>query len=257
MGTVPTPPSPLLALAEAPRAAIDAWRLIPGLRRLVRQLARGDGHPVLVVPGYGASDTATAPLRHFLNQLGYAAFALEAGRNVEGAENRIRSVDDASRFREQFVDIVVERLLAIFESTREHVTLIGWSMGGLYAFDASQKAPEVTRGVITLGAPFGDLRGTSVFNLMRRLSGSSVPLETQDFNGWLQKTRAPAVPTTVIYSDRDGIVGKDIAKPTESALLKSVLVDSSHLSLSFNPDVLREVAKALAENTISSKEASR
>jgi dienelactone hydrolase len=222
----------------------------------MRHLDKGDGHPVLVVPGYGASDRATAPLRYFLNQIGYTAFALEAGRNVEGAEDRIRSVDDASRFRDQLVEVVVDRVREIFESTTERVTLIGWSMGGLHAFDASQKAPEVTRGVITMGAPFGDLRGTSVFNLMRRLSGSAVPLEEQDFDGWLQKACAPAVPTTVIYSDRDGIVGKDIAKLPESEMLQSILVDSSHLGFNFNTDVLAQIARVLAENNVSTQRAS-
>ena len=221
------------------------------MRRLVRQLARGDDLPVLVVPAYGASDTATAPLRYFLRQLGYTAFALEAGRNVEAVENRIRSVDDASRFRDQFVEVVVARLQEISETTGERVTLIGWSMGGLYAFDASQRAPGITRGVITLGAPFGDLRGTSVFNLMRRLSGSSVPLEEQDFDGWSRKACAPAVPTTVIYSRRDGIVGEDIARLPESEMLQSVPVDSSHLGLSFNTEVLAQIARALAENSMS------
>lgn len=251
MEAIPTPPSLLLALSEAPRAARDAWRLVPGMRRLVRELDRGDGHPVLVVPGYGASDGATGPLRYFLNRLGYTAFALEAGRNVEGAGNRIRSVDDASRFRDRLVDIVVERVRGISESTAEPVTLIGWSMGGLYAFDASQRLPEFTRGVITMGAPFGDLRGTSVFNLMRRLSGSAVPLEEQDFEGWLQKACAPVVPTTVIYSDRDGIVGEEIAGLPESELLQSVRVDSGHLGFSFNTDVLGQIARVLAENTAS------
>lgn len=250
MESLPRPPSPLLAISEAPRAALDACRLIPGMRRLVRESPRGDGHPVLVVPGYGASDVATAPLRRFLNQIGYTAVALEAGRNVESAENRIRSVDDASRFREQFVEILVKRLEEVFESQGRRVTLIGWSMGGLYAFDASQKAAAITRGVVTLGAPFGDLRGTSIFELMRRLSGSKLPIEEQDFSGWLEKACAPSVPTTVIYSESDGIVGRDTARRlASSARLRFESVDSSHLSLSFNTEVFTQIAKALAEDT--------
>jgi hypothetical protein len=59
-----------------------------------------DGHPVLVLPGYGAADGSTSILRFFLKRIGYKPFALALGRNVEGVDDRIQSVDDASRFRE-------------------------------------------------------------------------------------------------------------------------------------------------------------
>lgn len=247
MNAVPTPPPLALALSEVPRAGIDSLRLVASIGRLIRSHNRGDDHPVLVLPGYGAADGSTAVLRFFLKRIGYRTFALEAGRNIEDHGNRIRSVDDASRFREQLVDVAVGRVREIHEATQEPVSLIGWSMGGLYALDASRHVPEITRRVITLGAPFGDLRGTSVFNLMRRLSGSQVSIDEQDFDGWLDKARAPAVPTRVIYSERDGIVGRDIAMLPDSPLLRAVPVNSSHLGFTLNVDALEQIAAALAE----------
>jgi pimeloyl-ACP methyl ester carboxylesterase len=216
-----------------------------GLGRLIREHRGGDGHPVLVLPGYGAADGSTAVLRYFLKRIGYRPFALQAGRNVEGLENRIQSIDDATRFRERLVALTVGRVREVHGMTGESVSLIGWSMGGLYALDASRQVADITRQVITLGSPFGDLRGTSLFKLMRRLSGSTVPLEEQDFDGWLDKAAAPPVPTSVIYSERDGIVGAAIARLPASPLTREVQVDSSHLAFALNVKALAEVAAAL------------
>ncbi|WP_188109722.1 esterase/lipase family protein [Pseudohalioglobus sediminis] len=245
MNALPKPPPLGLALSEFPRATVESLQLVTGLGRLIRNHKGGDGHPVLVLPGYGAADGSTATLRFFLKRIGYRPFALEAGRNVEGMENRIQSVDDATRFRERLVDLTVDRIREIHASTGESVSLIGWSMGGLYALDASRHLPDITRQVITLGSPFGDPRGTSLFNLMRRLSGSRVPIEEQNFDDWLDKAAAPSVPTHVIYSDRDGIVGTDIARLPHSSLTRHVQVDSSHVAFAFNVRALDEVATAL------------
>jgi pimeloyl-ACP methyl ester carboxylesterase len=246
MRNAPNPPPLALTLSEISRASVEGISLATGLRRLVRRHAGGDGHPVLVLPGYGAADGSTRVLRHFLRRIGYRPFALGLGRNVEGLENRIQSVDDATRFRERMVEEAVRRIRAIHDDTGERVSLVGWSMGGLYALDASRLVPELTRQVITLGSPFGDPRGTSLFTLMRRLSGSTVPVEMQDFDSWLAKAAEPAVPTRVIYSARDGIVGTDIARLPESPLTEHMEVDSSHVAFALNPRALDAVATSLA-----------
>ncbi|TXS92102.1 alpha/beta fold hydrolase [Parahaliea maris] len=245
MNLLPSPPPLGLTLSELPRATLESLRLVSSLARLIRDHSGGDGHPVLVLPGYGAADGSTASLRYFLKRIGYRPFALAAGRNVESVEDQIKSVDDASRFRERLVELTVERIREIHATTGESVSLLGWSMGGLYALDASRQLPHITRRVITLGSPFGDPRGTSLFKLMRRLSGSTVPIETQDFDSWLAKAAAPVVPTCVIYSDRDGIVGTDIARLPESPLAQHVQVDSSHLAFALNARALEAVAVAL------------
>ena len=85
---------------------------------------------------------------------------------------------------------------------------------------------------------------------MQRLSGSKVPLETQDFSGWMQKAASPSVPTRVIYSERDGIVAREIARLPESAQTQHVQVDSSHLAFAINPRALGAVALALGDDSV-------
>jgi hypothetical protein len=123
MNAVPTPSPLSLALSEIPRATLESFRLVSGLGRLIRHHRGGDGHPVLVLPGYGAADGSTAILRFFLKRIGYRPYALEAGRNGEGMENRIRSVDYATRFRDRLVDLSVARIRDIHAKTGESVSL--------------------------------------------------------------------------------------------------------------------------------------
>ncbi|MBA6414012.1 alpha/beta hydrolase [Parahaliea sp. F7430] len=246
MNTFPPPPPLNLALSEMPRAAYEGLRAFVSMRSLLREYRTcGEGDPVLVLPGYGASDSSTAFIRYFLKQIGFASHALALGRNLENAEDRIRSVDDATRFREKMGSLVVSRVRELAEQAGTSISLVGWSMGGLYAVDAAREVPELLRQVITLGSPFGDPRGTSLFTLMRRLSGSTVPLETQDFGSWLAKASVSEVPTKVIYSVRDGIVGTGIARLPESPTTEHCQINSSHIGFAHNPDALSEVASTL------------
>lgn len=247
MNILPTPPALNLVLSEIPRAGAEGLSLITKLGPLIRKNRGGDRHPILVLPGYGAADGSTAILRFFLKRIGYRPFALELGRNVEGVDNRIQSVDDATAFRERMTELAVVRISEIHRETGESVSLVGWSMGGLYALDASRVKPEIIRQVITLGSPFGDPRGTSMFKLMRRISGSTVPLDEQNFTNWLDRAAAPTVPTTVIYSDRDGIVGTSIAKLPRSKHTTHIRIDSSHLAFAVNPQALSALAARLRD----------
>jgi pimeloyl-ACP methyl ester carboxylesterase len=143
---------------------------------------------------------------------------------------------------------VAERIREIHESSGETVSLVGWSLGGLYAFDAAREVPDRVRQVITLGAPFGDPRGTSLFSLLRWWSGSQVPIESQDFAGWIDRS-APArdsVPIRILYSPRDGIVSPAIAQPPAHPAIECIAVDSSHIGFCMNTEALREVARQLA-----------
>jgi len=244
----PTPPALIDTLTEPLRAGLEATRLALDFGRLVRAAPRGDSHPVLVLPSYGTGDGGTRFLRSFLSTLGYATPPSALGRNVDRGELRIRSVEDAAVFRRAQADRVVDRVRAIADETGERVSVIGWSMGGLFALDTSQRVPELVRSAVTLGSPFGDPRGTSMFHLMRVLNGSRVPVEEQDFGPWLAGRRlsTQSVPITVIRSHRDGIVGRSIAELPRTRCVRHVRVDSSHLGFAANPDVFLEVARALA-----------
>lgn len=246
--TDPTPPALIDTLTEPLRAGLEATRLALDFNRLVREAPRGEPHPVLVLPSYGTGDGGTRFLRSFLSTLGYETPAASLGRNVDRGELRIRSVDDAAVFRRAQVDRVVERVREIACDTGEPVSVIGWSMGGLFALDTSQRVPDLVRSAVTMGSPFGDPRGTSMFHVMRVLNRSRVPVEDQDFGPWLagRCLTTQSVPITVIRSNRDGIVGRGIAELPRTRCVRHVRVESSHLGFTANPDVFREVARALA-----------
>jgi pimeloyl-ACP methyl ester carboxylesterase len=185
--------------------------------------------------------------RYFLKQLGYTPYALELGVNFESKEERIMRVEDAVAFREKMVELCCERLQEIHNETGEKVSLLGWSMGGLYAFDCGQALPETTRQIITLGSPFGDPRSTSTFKLLRKINRSTVPIEIQDFDSWNNKSRVTAdIPTHVIYSNKDGIVAPEIARLDDHPMVKHHEVDSSHVAFAVNPLAMETVARILA-----------
>lgn len=250
--SLPSPPSLSQSLSELPRSSSEVWNLMWGLRSLVSKAVSdaqgGDGRPVLVLPGYGGSDGAMYFLRSFLDRLGYRTFRLNLGVNYEAREDRIKSVDDAIRFRESMVSRVQGRVQDLREETGEKVTLIGWSMGGLYAFDVGLALQEDVRMVITLGSPFGDPRSTSLFNALRWLNRSDVPIEGQNFDGWTSKAGAGEnrVPIKVIYSKQDGIVSPGIARPPEHPSIECLEVSSSHIGFAVNLEAYAEIGKQLS-----------
>lgn len=265
MQAAPLRPALVDTLTELPRAGLEAAQLLWPASLRARELPRGDGHPVLVLPAYGLGDLGLWPLRRFLDGLGYAAHAAELGVNLDRGELRIRRIEDAARFRRVQSERVAERARAIHAQSGRRASLVGWSMGGLFAFDAARLAPDAVRSVVTLGSPFGDPRGTSLWDVMRRINGSEVPAEEQDFSAWLAPIpchasgRRPTV--TILYSRRDGIVGEGAARfaaqgdsgadprgEAEGSALDGVRyehVESSHLGFPVNAAVYRALARAL------------
>jgi pimeloyl-ACP methyl ester carboxylesterase len=238
-----TPPT-WLALLEAPRTLAELTGLlwsVPWLNRV----PRGDGHPVIVVPGFGANDWVMWPLRSYLQNLGYDARPWGLGFNYR--TERITKIDDVTEFRAKMQSKLLGRIRDVVEETGSKVSVVGWSLGGIYANALACKHPALIRRVITLGAPFGDPRGTKVWKLLKELHRSDVPEEVQDFDGWLRMADAERrVPTTVIYSPSDGIVPEAVACLTESRYVENVPVHSSHTGFAFNPLVYRVIAEKLA-----------
>jgi len=243
----PAPPPLTHTLTEPARSALEAARLLTAWPALVASAPRGDGHPVLCLPGYGGGDGSMAIVRAFLRAIGHATPGLGLGVNTEGRARRIRSIDDALAFRARMVARVAERLRRVTDDTGERASLVGWSMGGLYAFDAALAEPERVRRVVTLGAPYGDPRGTSLFGLLRRLNRSRVPVASQDFDGWLGRCELGdnTVPIRILYSPSDGIVAPAIARLPDHPSVACIPVDSSHIGFAINPRALRELARQL------------
>ena len=222
------PPSRRLLLLES-RAV---WEMGAFLATwpLLRLGPRGDGHPVLVLPGMAASDTSTRPLRAFQKDRGFAAHGWKLGPNHgprPGVEQKMR-----------------ERLTELAERYGQKVSLIGWSLGGIFARELARHAPAQVRGVITLGSPFaGAPRASNAWKMYERLSERSV-----NDDALRERMRQPLpVPATAIYSRSDGIVAWQGCLEQAGPLAENIEVEGSHCGLGHNPVVLHAIADRLAQ----------
>jgi pimeloyl-ACP methyl ester carboxylesterase len=138
--------------------AIHEFGAFLGALPLLSLAPRGDGHPVLVLPGLVASDTSTGPLRSFLRNRGYAVSGWRQGRNL-GLRDGVQHA---------MTDLVHE--LNDFHGRK--VSLVGWSLGGLYARQLAKMMPDRVRSVITLGSPFaGSPKATNAWRVYEMASG--------------------------------------------------------------------------------------
>jgi pimeloyl-ACP methyl ester carboxylesterase len=232
-GDIP-PPSAMLALTELPRALVELCALPFALPLLVKA-PHGDGHPVLVLPGFIANDVSTTVLRRYLRRLGYDAHAWQLGRNLGP-----RSIGREGEKLEA-------RLHAIHASTGAKVSLVGWSLGGVMARLLAQRAPDAVRQVITLGSPFaGSPKATNVWRLYQLLTGHK--LDDARTLAHLDEVAAPPpVPTTAIYSREDGIVAWQACRDAGASDTENIEVHGSHIGLGINAAVLYAVADRLAQ----------
>ncbi|MEP7181952.1 MAG: alpha/beta hydrolase [Betaproteobacteria bacterium] len=197
---------------------------------LLRRAPRGDGHPVLVFPGLIAGDLSTAPLRRYIEDRGYAAHPWKLGRNLGPRDG------------------VMERCLArLKQLRREHgqkVSLIGWSLGGIYARELAKLAPKDVRLVITLGTPFtGHPKATNAWRLYEWMAGHK--LGSAEFHGPLRAP--PPLPTTSIYSRSDGIVAWQCSVEKAGPQAENIEIESSHVGLGLNGLALYAIADRLAQ----------
>jgi pimeloyl-ACP methyl ester carboxylesterase len=203
------------------------------LSPLLARARRGDGHPVLVLPGLLASDLSTALLRRYLDGLGYRSHAWGLGRNTAGVY-KTRG-------------LLRRRLAAIHHESRRKVSLVGWSMGGIYARDLALHAPQMVRCVVTMGSPFaGDITATHARRIYEVLSGETV--QDAKFEDLQALAGDLPVPTTSIFSRADGIVNwrTCLLRPSDRAENIEVHL-ASHIGLGVNAAVLWAVAGRLAQ----------
>lgn len=197
----------------------------------MKKLPQGDGHPVLVFPGLGANDLTTAPLRALLDSLGYATQPWQQGFNFgprAGVLEQCRA-----------------HLADLHRRHHRKVSLIGWSLGGIYARELAKEAPELTRCVVTLGTPFtGHPRATNAWRFFEMVSGQTV---ADDHDLLAQIRQAPPVPTTSIYSKTDGVVAWRCSVNEPSPLAENIEVQASHIGLGVNPIALYALADRLAQ----------
>lgn len=225
-------PSRLATFSEL-RAPLDALTLAANLPRLVNA-PRGDGRPVLLLPGYRADSRSMWPLRRFLRRLGYDARDWQLGRNrgdVDGLTSRMRDV----------VDGLYE------ERDGDAVTLIGWSLGGVVARETARLEPERVREVITLGSPIiGGPKYTAVG--ARFAENNALDLDAFEHEVHARNSIGLDQPVTSIYSRYDGVVGWQASVDVYNPQARNIEVASSHFGLGFNGTVWRHIADILAES---------
>ena len=222
-------PGPLLWLLEG-RAPWELAALLAAMPWL-RKLPKGDGHPVIVFPGLGATDVTTAPMRAFLQDLHYSAYPWKQGFNF-GPRGGV-------------LDAVRALVRRVADRHGEKVSLIGWSLGGLYAREMAKEFPALARCVITLGSPFaGHPRATNAWRVYEMVSGQNVhdPELIEQIRG------TPPVPTTSIYSRTDGVVAWQCSLNEESPLAENIEVHASHIGMGMNPLALYAIADRLRQD---------
>jgi pimeloyl-ACP methyl ester carboxylesterase len=224
-------PSLQLYLSEPGRAAAD-FGLYLAARPALQRLPSGDGHPVLVLPGLMADDVSTRVLRLTLRRLGYRVHGWRLGRNIGPTEACVtgmqRRIDDLS------------------DRYGEEISVIGWSLGGIYARDLARRTPDSVRQVITLGSPFrlthaGQSRASKVFDRYSHLhvEHRTLPLESE--------TTPLPVPSTSIYSHYDGIVHWRTCLDVPGERCENIAVMASHLGLGHHPAAIYAIADRLAQ----------
>jgi pimeloyl-ACP methyl ester carboxylesterase len=224
------PPSRTLMLLEG--RAIHEFGAFLGALPLLSLAPMGDGHPVLVFPGLIASDRSTRPLRSFLRSRGYAVSGWGQGRNL-GLRHGVK-------------DAMIEQVRALNDEHGRKVSLVGWSLGGLYARQLAKLMPDRVRSVITLGSPFaGGPRSTNAWRVYELASGQRADTSDAGFGGSLAQT--PPVPTTAIFSRTDGICTWQGCTVQPSSLAENIEVDSSHCGMGHNPAAVYAVADRLAQ----------
>jgi pimeloyl-ACP methyl ester carboxylesterase len=200
------------------------------LRPLWRLAPNGDGHPVLILPGLGAGDESTAIMRAFLRSRGYVVSPWGQGRNLG--------------LRRGALDALRGQVLRLASDHGRKVSLVGWSLGGIFARELAKKVPDSVRTVISLASPFtGHPRATNAFRLYEWVTGRRIGAPEIH-----EPLRAPPpVPTTSIWSRTDGVVSWRCSVERELPFVENIEVNASHFGIGAHPLVLYAVADRLAQ----------
>ena len=229
-------PSKILLLLEAIRSVyeyIQSTLLGPPLRFIS---PKGDNHPVIIFPGLGASDGSTAALRDFLSDIGYNTYTWGQGRNLGPRGDLNQLISDLT--------CRVRQVSKIHNGTK--VTLIGWSLGGIYVRELAKVCPELVRQVITIGTPFkGTVKSTNATFLYEFLNKDKMHHAPE----FLERiSTCPNVPFTSIYSKTDGVVHWTSSIENETPLSQNIeIAGASHLGLGHNPICMHTIAQLLAQ----------
>lgn len=226
-------PAPGLALwaTDYPRS-LAGYATLPLTAAMTATAPRGDGHPVLVLPGLSGTDLSTVVMRRMLSALGYDVHGWGLGRNLGPTRRATRGMRDL--------------LGRLHDRTGERVTVVGWSLGGIFARQLARQTPERVRQVVTFGSPFRLNRveqsnASHFFKLFERwhVEALTLPLE--------QDLERLAVPATSVYSRLDGICAWQTCLDEPGPIAENVEVCCSHFGFGHHPPALWVLADRLAQ----------
>lgn len=228
----PHPAPSLWLMALEVRAFWEFGAVLP-LWPVLQRAPKGDGHAVLIFPGLSANDASTVPLRHYLASLGYAVHGWNQGYNFGPRAGVLAAARGQVR--------------ELFETTGRKVSLLGWSLGGVYARELAKEMPDKVRLVLTLGSPVtGGPRSTNAWRVFEMTHGR----KAEDVADAFVLDTPPPVPSTSVYSRSDGIVAWQCsiqAKDARNPAMENVEVIASHVGIGLNPSAWWVVADRLAQ----------
>ncbi len=218
-----------LAFLELPRLVTEI-ALLRASKSLLMSAPKGDGHSVIVVPGFLGSDTYNEALCKYLRWLGYEAGGWNLGVNLGPRDETIEGLETLLR--------------DTYERSGKKVSLIGHSLGGVYAREMARARPELVRQVISLGSPIAESSNSRKLSAMifRHLNGPVDPARQKEIR------EAPSVPTTAVFSRTDGVVHWQNAVQRDGhSQCQNIEVYGSHCGLTVNTSVWRLLADRLAQ----------
>ena len=224
-------PKRALFLLEG-RAIPELFSFAAALPTLTALAPRGDGQPVLVLPGLTTSDRSTIALRRFLKSKGYPTHGWNMGLNLGPRPGVEKGLID-----------LVEGLHDRYE---RKVSIVGWSLGGIYARQLAKMMPDRIRQVVTLGSPFGGHpRATNAWRVYEMASGQRADDGERHMGGSI--AAPPPVPTTAIYSKSDGVCAWQNCIEKHSDIAENIEVKGSHCGLGHHPASVYAIADRLAQ----------
>lgn len=235
-------PAAWMTALEIPRVMQEMSMLLP-THKWLKSLPKGDGHPIIVLPGFSADNRSTAILRSYLKDWGYAVEPWALEQNLDPRD--MKGFEGVIDFRESMKEVVGARIQELYETTGKQVTLLGWSLGGIFSRVLASDNQNAVRQVMTLGTPFGDPRTVPVYDMMARFQKK--PMSQAHYDEWMAMCEAPLgdVKLTILFSKSDGFVSRDIANNAQGDTQEAIHVCSSHVGFAVNPTVLYLIAQRL------------
>ncbi len=220
------------------RSLGEIVRLATNGKRLLRNVPQGNGELVIVYPGYGMGDTATAPLRAFLTNRGFSTRGWRLGRNHGDVEKLLPQVFERLQYELHFHTSPTD------SDAPKQAFLVGWSLGGVFAREIARDHPELVRRVITFGTPVVGGPKYTVSASSYRDRG----IDVEDIAAKVaERNRTPiTVPITAIFSKSDGVVNWQACVDHMNDQVEHVEIDAPHGGMPINPDIFDLVATRLA-----------